>query len=193
MKTLYLILFIFILNICNAQTYPIIEEGIGLEEGVYYKDTYNELNKFSGIWRYQSGNIIFEIAFQKKTMLYNPDFNNYCDILIGEYRYIIGTETIVNTMANLQQDMAPYKNNIAGANIKDLNLPASERRVLMAFTDPERSYLNRDIIVKHLPAVGSTPEKIEIEFRGEMSVVPDDSSPTTLRVPEQNYTLTKVP
>lgn len=127
-------------------------------------------------------------------MLYIPETSSYSDMLIGEYRYVdTNNGLIVNTLSNLQLNLDPYKNNIVGEYIKDANKPMPERRVQLDFTDPERSYLNRYIIIKHFAAQGSNPERIEIEFRGETSVVPDENSPTELRVPEQNYTLVKVP
>ncbi|MCW4468035.1 hypothetical protein OGH69_03580 [Flavobacterium sp. MFBS3-15] len=191
MKAIFIIL-LFTLSLCKAQIQPILEQGIGLEAGFYYKDTFNELDKFTGTWRYESGSILFEITLQKKEKLFNGSNNNYCDILVGEYRYVDGTNTIVNTLQNLLQNLGPYENNISGANIQDSNHTASERRVELTFKDPERDYLYRYIVVKHFVAQGGTPERIEITFNGEMSIVPE-GTPTELRVPEQNYTLIKVP
>jgi len=178
---------------CKARTIiPILDE-VGIKNGVYYKDTYNDFDKFVGTWKFQSGNTVFEIKLIKKIMFYSSSSNNYSDMLVGEYRYVnsAGIE-IINTLANLNFNLQPYKNNIAGKYIRDENKPVAERRVQLYFTDPERNYLNREIIVKHHASQGNIPETIEIEFTGETSVVPDDNSPTELRVPEQNYILTKV-
>jgi hypothetical protein len=70
------LLFILFLNcwLGNAQSpvYSLIEEGFGMTEGAYYKDTTNEFDKFAGTWKYQNGNEQLQITFQKKVMLYSP-------------------------------------------------------------------------------------------------------------------------
>ncbi|MGQ2984218.1 DUF6705 family protein [Flavobacterium sp.] len=193
MKIIFIIVVLVFGVVCKAQTTQPLLDVIGNESGIYYKDTHNDFDKFVGTWRYQSGNIIFEIKLQKKVMLHSTESNSYSDMLIGEYRYLDnnGIE-VLNTYSNLQLNLGPYKNNIAGKYIRDKNKPVVERRFQLYFKDPQRSYLNREIIVKYIPSQGSTPEKIEIEFKGDTSIVPDENSPTELRVPEQNYTLTKI-
>jgi len=184
----------FVTSLCTSQTtHSLLEDGIGLEANAYYKDTFNELDKFTGTWKYQSGSTVLEIIIQKRNMVFDSYFNNYTDMLIGEYRFVNPNGVqIINTLSALQIALEPFENNIAGAQIMDINMPASERRIKLKFSDPDRKYLKRYIIVKHHASQGNTPETIEIEFTGETSIVPDDNSPTELRVPEQNYTLTKV-
>ncbi|MCW4468032.1 hypothetical protein OGH69_03565 [Flavobacterium sp. MFBS3-15] len=193
MKAIFIIMFLVLGMGCSGQAVMPLLYTIGEEPGVYYKDTENDFDKFTGTWRYQSGNTIFEITLQKKVMYHYSTLGYYSDVLVGEYRYSDsnGIET-VNTLTNLQASLEPHQYNVYGEYIKDTNLPMAQRRVELHFTDPERDYLYRDIIIKHFAAQGGTPERIEITFKGEMSAVPE-GAPTELRVPEQNYTLIKVP
>ena len=179
---------------CKAQSpvYPIQARSFPSEEGAYYKDVDNVFDKFVGTWKYQDSNKMFIITLQKKLAYYNTNDNNYFDMLIGEYKYIENGNIIINTLPNLVlTNLEPYQNNIAGTLIIDRNFPTSSRRVELHFKDPEREYLNRSIRIKHIAADGSSPEKIEIQWIGSMSITPNENSPTEIRVPEQNYILTK--
>ena len=165
--------------------------------GAYYKDTEGDFNKFVGTWKFQDGNKVFIIVFQKKTIYYNEFKNAYIDMLIGEYLYKDenGTE-LVNTLSNLSlTNLKPYQNNIAGTDILNYYKPVADRKVRLAFTDPDRSYLHRWIVVKHMEEIqmgpNASPERIEIEFDGSLSYLPADDSPTELRVSEMKYTLYK--
>jgi hypothetical protein len=194
MKQLFLILF-FAGWGCNAQSpiLPIQGSGTRSKVGAYYKDVDNLFSKFEGSWKYTNGNESFTITLQKKTSYYEPEDQNYIDIIIGEYKYIDNNGvTTVNTLPNLTiSDLTPYQNNIAGMVIMDRSLPINSRRLQLTFTDPERSYLNQSIRIRYIPAQGDSPEKIELTWIGDSSAVSDDTSPTTIRVPKINYTLIK--
>jgi hypothetical protein len=165
--------------------------------GAYYKDTEGDFNKFVGVWKYQKGLKSLTIVFEKKTNYFNDNDNTYIDMLIGEYKYTdeSGQET-VNTLQNLSMtNLKPFQNNIAGTNILNYYQPVANRKVRLAFTDPERDYLNYWIVVKHISGTqmgsNSSLERIEIEFEGHLSIVPADDSPLDLRVPERKYILYK--
>jgi hypothetical protein len=194
MKQLFLIMVFMLGSSCKGQSpvYPIQGNGARSEEGAYYKDVDNVFNKFDGTWKYQNGNTSLTITLQKKVLYYDSEDGNYLDMLIGEYKYIENGNVVVNTLPKLMQtNLEPYQNNIAGMLIIDRNLPVDSRRVELCFKDPEREYLNRSIRIKHIAADGSSPEKIEIQWIGSMSITPNENSPTEIRVPEQNYILTK--
>ncbi|KGO94394.1 DUF6705 family protein [Flavobacterium subsaxonicum] len=195
MKTIYILIILGITTVCRAQSLilPILESASNIVQGAYYKDLDNELGKFVGTWKYTIGTTSFTITLQKKAMFYNTYDNYYEDIIIGEYKYISNGVTIVNTLPNLGTNYdSQYKYNISGLIIKDqYSQPVGNRRIQLGFVDPERDYLNMGIFIKYIAAVGNTPAKIEIEFTGSMSIVPSDTAPTSLRVPEQNYVLLK--
>jgi hypothetical protein len=75
--------------------------------------------------------------------------------------------------------------------IMDRILPANSRRLQLSFTDPEHTIINQSIRVRHIPAQGSIPEKIELTWVGDSSYVDDDNPNTDIRVPKINYTLIK--
>ena len=61
-------------------------------EGAYYKDTFNDLNLFEGIWHYSTPLDTLTIILEKKEEVYyeRPMSSHYYyeDILVGEYRYV---------------------------------------------------------------------------------------------------------
>ncbi|MFN3942759.1 MAG: DUF6705 family protein [Flavobacterium sp.] len=65
MKNLILTLVIISLNTLNAQIIN-IKEKIEYIPGVYFKDIDQVFDQFTGTYRYQNGNQLFEIKFQKK-------------------------------------------------------------------------------------------------------------------------------
>jgi hypothetical protein len=184
---------------CDGQS-PVLslrDNSEGEISGAYYKDTEGDFNKFVGIWKYQEGLKSLTIVFVKKTSYYDDNDNTFSDMLIGEYKYTneSGQET-VNTLQNLSMtNLKPYENNIAGTDILNYHQPVANRKVRLAFTDPERDYLNYWIVVKHISGTqmgsNSSLERIEIEFEGHLSIVPADDSPLDLRVPERKYILYK--
>lgn len=194
MKQLYLILIFFWWG-CRSQSpvLPLQGSGARSQQGAYYKDIDNIFNKFSGTWKFQNGQEIFTITLQKKVMKYDADDNIYLDMLIGEYVYTNSNGlTIVNTLNNLNQDMAPFENNIGGAVITNREELINLRGVEMYFRDPERLYLNQYILLKFIEGSNGIANRIEVKFRGDTSLLPTENSPKTTRVPVHDYILTKV-
>jgi len=197
MQQVVIIAFLFCVGICRGQepVLPILKDPLAIVEGAYYKDFDNELGKFVGTWKYTNGTTSFTIILQKKAMFYEPDDHYYEDIIVGEYRYVNNGIEIVNTLNNLNVNcLNQYKYNLAGLVITDRFVTtAGNRNIKLNFTDPERDYLNRGIFVDYVAPSGSVPAKIKVKFTGSMSIVPDDSSPMEIRVPEVDYILTKQP
>jgi hypothetical protein len=196
MKKLLVIAFVIVEMCCRGQTpvIPLLEEDpLTVIEGAYYKDVNNELNKFAGTWKYTGpNNTSFTIVLQKKVMVKHPYENHYEDILVGEYKYVSNGVELINTLPNLNTNFANYyKYNITGVIITDRDQGPADRRVILSFDDPEREYLSYRIFVKCIFG-GSGIDKIETKFDSHGSVIVDDS-PATMRVPEQNYILTKQP
>lgn len=193
MKNIYNIILLFSVLICKAQSpiLPLMDPSS--TQGAYYKDLNNELAKFVGTWKYQNANETLTIVLEKKTMFFNVDDNFYEDILVGEYRYNVNGIDKVNTLSNLNNNhINQYLYNIGGSILIDKYpvIPGS-RRIEMYFRDPERDYLNKSIRIKHIDSPGNLPDKIEIKWTGDAIVLPNENSPINLRVPEQDYILTK--
>lgn len=88
---LTIITILFALN-CKAQN-PIIStvefdenDDIDLVDGCYLKDVENKFNPFLGTWKWESGNSVLEIVFEKIEMVFDGDY--YEDMLIGKYKFV---------------------------------------------------------------------------------------------------------
>jgi hypothetical protein len=126
-------------------------------------------------------------------MFHNLEGNYYEDTLIGEYKYTVNGVDVINTLNNLNSNYtSQFDYNISGLIIKDQTTQAvGNRRIELCFNDPERDYLNKSMRIKHIDSPGNLPDKIEIKWTGDAIVLPNENSPINLRVPEQDYTLTK--
>ena len=105
MKTTITLLFLTTLCFaCKAQSPILPKEGgdYGEIEGAYYKDTFNDLDRFEGTWQYTNGSTEFKVVLQKKemTQYISPMSGRsfYEDLLIGEYRYTESGVEKVNTL-----------------------------------------------------------------------------------------------
>lgn len=199
MKKIFILL-LFSTVSCKAQTtvYSLQNHDFGLNllQGSYVKDTYNDFNKFEGTWKYQDANQIFIIQFKKKTHFLHNIENIYIDLLAGEYQYFLNNVEMVNTMNNLSNDSSVYCNNIRGHSfIRSSDFPmcldcdSSERRVELSFRDPERPLINATIVLRYINSNGV--EKIQATLYPTSSVLPDDDSPDTLRVPVGTFLFVK--
>ena len=89
-QILLLILFCTGIISCKAQTIIVplgSEQDYEFTSDYYKKDVNNELEKFTGTWKYTNGSteVIFKL---KKEEQYQTTNNYYIDLLVGEYRYI---------------------------------------------------------------------------------------------------------
>jgi hypothetical protein len=100
MKTKYIIVLLFILNIVktNAQTILDISDydGGSHVRGAYYKDTKNKLNPYVGTYVYTNSTTTLKFVFKKvldrNTTLYTQD------VIVGEYQYIVNGVEKSNTL-----------------------------------------------------------------------------------------------
>lgn len=181
---------------CKAQT-PIVglDAPSNTPEGAYYKDLNNELDRFVGTWKFTNGDKEFIITIQKKEQLQIR--NSYRDYLVGEYSYTKNGEEIVNTLPNLNQNDG--EENMGGSYISKPNrMPRcndcapDERRINMYFTDPERKYLNSDIVLRYIPGSGNNPPKISATiYITDVLVLPYEGAPEQPRVPLGEYLMEK--
>lgn len=191
-KLIFTILATTIIFSCKAQS-PIVglDAPYNTPEGAYYKDLNNELNKFIGTWKFTNANSELIIVLEKRTQVHIMD--DFYDILNGEYSYQNNGIEIVNTLP-----IDPSSDgNIGGSTIIDDHSYLScddcslnERRFKLYFNDPERDYLNSNMVIRYM--VGSNPEQILVTiYARHGAMLPAVDSPTEPRVPYGEYLLTK--
>ena len=88
------------------------ESFVDAPSGTYIKDINNTFTPYLGTWKYQNGNEILIIKFEKVTKHYYPEYNNYKDFIKGNYSYTNsgGTSYITNTI------VSNFNNNDPNAN-----------------------------------------------------------------------------
>ncbi|KOS06461.1 hypothetical protein AM493_10750 [Flavobacterium akiainvivens] len=167
--------------------------------GAWYKDLDNEFGKFIGTWKFENTatNTSFTITLQKKEAFYISQFNHYEDLIIGEYKYVQNGVEIVNTLSNLNINHPDeYDYNIVLTSLVDIytSTVGNRKKIILDFEDPERNYLDVSIIVTHIDAMIGTPAKIKVNWGGLLNYVREEDGPfTEVRVPQQEYILTKQP
>ena len=173
--------------------------------GAYYKDTYNDLDRYVGTWKYTNGSTSLTITLQKRTMQhYEDDYNNYYeDILIGEYKYIENGVEKINTLPQLSANLpSSYSHNIVGNIIIG---PQSQychgcgpmdRRVLVGFIDPNRDIMGFEPEMIFQRADAGSVQKLKLNFRTiSGQIIRDGQTPafTSYTVPFGEYLLVKQP
>ncbi len=125
MKTKYIIVILFFLNLfrTNAQTMiKDISELIGIDniQGAYYKDTQNKLDPYVGTYVYTNGATSLKFVFKK--VLYKNQTYYTEDVLVGEYQYIVNGVEIANTLNRFNLNYTAeeiFKHSVKGNDIYD--------------------------------------------------------------------------
>ena len=192
---------------CKAQitTLPLYSSE-DYEDGVdiYYKDTFNDFDNYTGTWEYVNGTTSLRIVFEKKLLYHDAFDNNYRDLLIGEYRYIENGVEKINTLPLLTNPpLDLIEHTIVGSSIiGNDNFPIcsdcsnGQKRVVLSFEDPLRNNVEGlfgNLIVRRVGAGSVQQIKIELRQRGNILVI-DNIPPlySSFNVPWGEYTLTKV-
>ena len=178
MKNIILIAIVLFTIICNAQspTKSLYDDKFETQ-GAYYKDIYNDLNRFEGTWIYTNGSTSLTVMLQKKEMQFTDYgyINFYVDALIGEYQYIENGTEKVNTLTNLLVDYTDYYDyNIVGNSITKpvignpdicIGCDPNDVKVILSFSDPERDIFGYEpeMIFHHY--VENGVEKLRLNFR----------------------------
>jgi hypothetical protein len=139
---------------CKAQIIPLLEDDGNCISGAYYKDVGNDLNKFEGTWKWEQDGKILTFVFEKKEELISSISGSSFDLLIGEYKYIIDEEVIVDYLSRLQDQTIIGDSHYISGNILLLKNDSPkcnecnnfERRVYLSFHDPERPYLSVNLV-----------------------------------------------
>ena len=188
---------------CKAQT-PIVSRDApfkGKINGTYFKDINNEFNKFEGIWVYSNNTATFTIELEKKEMIYSTPYGYYFDELFGACSYTNNGVEIVNTFPLITETETDLDNTkIGGGQIISNNLyvacddcATEERRVKLYFSDPERPYLSVSIVLRYIQD-GNVPgqdAQITATIFPHGGMLPDENSPSTIRVPYGEYLMVK--
>ncbi|MCO6147539.1 DUF6705 family protein [Flavobacterium sp. NRK1] len=202
MKQLFLTL-LFISCISKAQTIKsLYDDEYTTVEGVYYKDTHNDFDNFTGTWKYTSGTTSLTITLQKKTMIPSKygSADIFQDMLVGEYKYIENGIVKINTLPQLSLDLDPFDYNIAGSIIVGplsqycLNCSSNDRKVLLFFNDPDRYILGMSGEMFFERADSGNVQKLKLKFRatGNRLVEVGTTPPyTSFTVPFGEYILVK--
>lgn len=197
MKNILIITLTLLFSIsCKAQTKNLYEEEFHFEEGFYYKDIPNFMNKFEGTWVFENGTKKLTIVLQKREHVYSDVGNNYTDEIIGGYKYEVSGAVLVNTIPDIDTSKGLYENYIAGASIiRNFEQPAcndcpvNERRLRLNWDDPLSTYINNYMVVQHYELFDQ--EYIKVTLFDEMSIMPTEDAITTTRLPLGIYTLQK--
>ncbi len=96
---LFIILTCVGLYSCKAQIYPMEGGRSGLiKDGMSFKDTNNNLNKFVGTWEYEDATIKLTVMLQKIDDYYDNGY--YSDVIVGNIIYEENGLEIINTLTN---------------------------------------------------------------------------------------------
>lgn len=175
-----LFLLIFTVISCKSQSpiYTLGQSPINKPNNCYLKDTNNVLNKFVGTWTYSENGKILTVIIQKAEMVKLIDY--YVDELLGNYKYIVNGNTVVNTNINT---FAGEKSRIFGFTLWEGN----SNKVTLYFTDPERPRVYSNVILTYSNQNGV--EKIHWDLK-VTGIVPAQGIPgkplnpaTDVRVP----------
>ncbi|WP_415224628.1 DUF6705 family protein [Psychroserpens sp.] len=191
-------LFTIVLSSCKAQNAPLYRADPDLPEGTHYKDLDNDLNDFVGTWKWQNNDSIVIIKFQKWEDIYDSDYNQYEDYLVGAYKFTVNGTIIEDNLSQLNDNSIFILDHyIAGNTIlhkgqypKCENCDDNQRQVFVYFTDPQREYLNSAMVLRYKVEGGI--EKMEVVFYSfNYTVQPSIDSPMVNRIPYGNYTFIK--
>lgn len=180
MKNLIILLFLFVMISCKSQSpiYTLGQSPINKPQNCYLKDTENVLNKFVGTWTYSENGKIFTVVIQKAEMVKLIDY--YVDELLGNYKYIVNGNTVVNTNINT---FSGEKSRIFGFTLWEGNT----NKVTLYFKDPERPRIHSKIILTYTNQNGIEKLHWDLKVTG---IVPKEGIPgkplnpaTDIRVP----------
>lgn len=214
MKYILLLFMTCLISLTGRSQTPIkslYDDDYGEIYGAYYKDTYNDLIRFVGTWKYTSGNTSIEIVLQKKEMQLICDgagceWGFYTDIIIGEYKYIENGNVVVNTLSNLAINHEnPYSYNITGNIILKYNpynpyvcvgCGPGDVKIWTYFSDPERDIFGMNGIMVFYHYTENNVEKLRLQFMADGVPLPGldgepESEYSNYRIPFGFYELEK--
>lgn len=106
MKHIIIFLSVSLVLNCKAQSPIISYNSSNIPKNAYCKDLNNDLDKFTGTWKYENGNTELVITIVKNEQIDLDSY--YTDELAGNYKYIENGVEIVNTLLNNFNDNASF-------------------------------------------------------------------------------------
>lgn len=206
-KNAILILFTVFSISCKAQIKSLYDDDFGVIQGAYYKDIYDDFNRFEGTWILENANSSLIIKLHKKThQLISDEFISfYQDILVGEYRYIENGIEKINTLPNLLVEYEnPYFYNLAGSIISKpvpgipgacSNCGPNDVKVQLSFDEPNREVFGYSprMVFHHYVENGIEKVKMGFSAGGNLmkNIYGEESPYKTYSIPFGVYILTK--
>lgn len=181
----------------KAQTFPLFDPPNNFDvDGAYYKDLDGDLEKLVGTWQYTNGSQTFKIILKKKSNDTIPSAKGIIyteDVLHGEYLYIDESNNeIINTLNDIDNYEDVSNNSIYGSYIKGKysypvceDCSETERRVEVLIEDPERSYFDYEMEIRHIPEdqLAGSPEQIKIRINPGHMMTYKEGQPSDHRLP----------
>ncbi|WP_116788403.1 DUF6705 family protein [Flavobacterium psychrotrophum] len=203
MKCLIIICILLSYNLYSQAVVPIYKNSRSAQD-VYYKDTFNDFDKFTGTWKYTNGTTSLTITLQKK-IKQEHTLNKfyYEDILIGGYKYVENGVEKVNTLHLVMFNMSSkYDYPIVGNSIIGpgslycKGCGVSDRKIRLHFSEPNREVPGLDPEMFFQRADSGSVQKLKLKFRTtsggyeEEGVTPQY---TSYSIPFGEYLLVKQP
>jgi hypothetical protein len=191
MKSTYIsiLLITLLISSCKAQIAPLYLMDPDLPEGTYYKDIANDINKFEGLWKWQSNDSIIIIKLIKQENIF---------FVIGEYKFTVNGTIVQDYISRLNDlSIKDFGHYLSGNYImhkgqypKCDECTIEEKRLQLYFQDPLYEYLNSAMVLRH--KIDNGIEKIDVVFYSfSGSVLPNVDSPSQNRIPYGDYTFIK--
>ncbi|MEY8849929.1 DUF6705 family protein [Psychroserpens sp. XS_ASV72] len=183
---------------CKSQIIPLTEYYGEDDNGAYYKDVDNDLDKFVGTWKWEDGNNSLTVTFIKEENMQSTIGNSSYDILAGEYRYEENGQILANYLIRLNDSSItdPDSHYISGNTILFNNhkppcdtCEQGERRLYLNFNDPTLPYLPLACVLRHKTI--NAIEQIEMDLFLSGSYIQPTGLPDDSTVPMGRYTLLK--
>lgn len=194
----YLIILLLSLGCYAQQIMPLRDKN--LTKNVYFKDTFNDYDNFTGTWKYTFETTELTITLHKQAYYYNEFSQNYQDIVYGEYKYIENGVEKINTLPGIATVPADrYAHNIVGSLLARMcsTCPENQRRLILSFNDPMRAHVKGLVGKIALRRVDSNgQQKLEMQLRNSGNISLINGNPPEfdqLTVPFGTYVLVKQP
>ncbi|MEM6516313.1 MAG: DUF6705 family protein [Bacteroidota bacterium] len=190
-------------SVCKAQLVPsngtpLFNKDPDLPTGTYYKDIAGDLDKFEGTWKWHRNDSIATIVLEKIEYVFFDDTQKYEDLIQGEYKFVVGGNVIQDYLSRLNDNsLVDLDHYISGNFIMHKNhyptcdeCSNSERRLFVYFIDPDYSYINAAMILRHI--VDNGQEKLEaLLYSFDGFVPPTVNAPMQMRIPFGEYVFVK--
>jgi hypothetical protein len=194
----YLLILLFGFGCYSQQIMPLRDKN--LTKNVYFKDTFNDFDNFTGTWKYTSGTTELIITLNKQASYFNDISQSQEDIIYGEYKYIENGVEKINTLSNLFSVPADrYSHNIVGNRLIPAcsTCPLNQWDLTLLFKDPTRRHikgLSGRIFLKRVDSGGQ--QKLEMRLTSTGSIALVNGNPPefdSFNIPWGTYVLVKQP